>query len=352
MQGASDLVKGVYDAAARSPLVAAAGVAAAGAVLYVWRKKGRRVCTITVPATTANLACGFDAFGAGFEMRMEVSAELAPQQKGTTFTYQGEGANEVSLDESNLLWKSSIVCQKKFAPGKTMPKLKIHVKNPVPFGRGLGSSATAIVAGVCLANEFLQLNLTLNQILDACLVIENHPDNLSAAIWGNGTVSGVSEDGTSMVRVFKFSDSLKAVVVVPDFQLSTDKARAVLPKTYEKEDIVFNLQRCGLLPLALGDKNPDTAMIRECMKDRIHQNQRKHLVPGLAECLALPHAADRPKHLVSTALSGAGPTILAVCTGDCEKIGKQMQAILKTKNIDSKVFVLPFTTRGTTVHWA
>jgi len=72
----------------------------AGTMLYLWRTKGRRVCTITVPATTANLACGFDAFGAGFEMRMRVRVEAAPQQKATSFTYEGEGANEVALDES------------------------------------------------------------------------------------------------------------------------------------------------------------------------------------------------------------------------------------------------------------
>lgn len=95
-----------------------------------------RVCTITVPATTANLACGFDAFGAGFELRMTVRAQLAPHATGTTFTYEGEGANEVALDESNLIWKSALVCQKKFAPSeKVMPKLTVQVKNPVPFGR-------------------------------------------------------------------------------------------------------------------------------------------------------------------------------------------------------------------------
>ena len=332
--------------------MAGAGLAAAaGAILYVLRRNGRTVCTIHVPATTANLACGFDAFGAGFALKMTVKASVQKHATATVFEYKGEGSNEVALDESNLIWKSALVCQRKFAPGKTMPKLKVVVDNPVPFGRGLGSSATAIVAGVVLANEFMDLGLTRSELLDACLVIENHPDNLSAAIWGNGTVSVVASDGTSMTRIFKLSPAIKAVVVVPDFQVNTEKARQVLPKTYKTEDIVFNMQRCGLLPMCLGDTSPNFAMIRECMKDRLHQDQRCFLVPGLDEILALPHSPDRPQGLISTALSGAGPTILALCTGNHQNIGKQMQAILKSKNITSDVYVLPFDETGTTITW-
>lgn len=354
----AETAREVFDAAARAPLVVAAGLTVAGGVFYLLTRKGHRVCTVSVPATTANLSCGFDAFGAGLELRMSITAELAPDQRETMFTYEGEGAGEVPLNETNLIWKCALVCQKKYAPDKKMPKLKIHVKNPVPFGRGLGSSATAIVGGCVLASEFLDLKLTRNQILDAALIVENHPDNLSAAIWGKGTVSGVSEDGKSMVRTFQFSGALQAVVVVPDFQLSTEKARGVLPRDYSREDCVFNLQRCGLLPLCLSEDPPDFATIRECMKDRVHQNQRKHLVPGLAECLALPHGDDRPKCLVSTALSGAGPTILALCCGsqgcwgEPEKIGKRMQDILKSKNIQSKVHVLPFCREGIIISWS
>jgi homoserine kinase len=201
----------------------AVSLAIAGGVgiLLIGRALSRKrdTLTITVPATTANLACGFDVFGAAFEFRMIVQTRLAPPaQTETRFSYEGEGADEVSTCESNLIWQSALACIKMHAPGRTMPKLNVSVKvlrsqtpshpaprhsptprlpfqNPVPFGRGLGSSATAIAAGVVLANEYLGLRLSHEQLLDAALQMENHPDNLAAALWGGAVASGVSEGG-------------------------------------------------------------------------------------------------------------------------------------------------------------
>lgn len=148
-------LKGMSEGASHSPMSVAVGAAAAvavGGLLFgAYRKaraQGRRVLTISVPATTANLGCGFDAFGAALDMYMTLRAEVAANQSATSFTYEGEGANEVALDESNMIWKSAIACQTMWAPGRRMPKLAVHVRNSVPFGRGLGSSATAIIAGV------------------------------------------------------------------------------------------------------------------------------------------------------------------------------------------------------------
>jgi len=312
----------------------------------------RDILTITVPATTANLACGFDVFGAAFEFRMIVKTRLAPPtQTETRFIYEGEGADEVSTCESNLIWQSALACIKMHAPGRTMPKLNVSVKNPVPFGRGLGSSATAIAAGVVLANEYLALRLNHEQLLDAALQMENHPDNLAAALWGGAVASGVSEGGRSMVRPFRINRRLKAVVLVPDFQLSTEKARGVLPKEYGRADVVFNLQRAALLPLALSARTLDVALVRECFKDRIHQNQRAPLVPGLRQALDLPHEGRIPE-LVATALSGAGPTILALATGRLDDVGRALQALLAQHGIQSRYFALQFADAGTTVAWS
>ena len=194
---------------------------AGGVGLYIIHRilKGKSgTLTITVPATTANLACGFDAFGAAFEFRMIIQSQLAPpSQKETKFRYEGEGADEVAKGESNLVWQSALACIKMHAPDRKMPKLNVVVKvlisnflsydlhqgvalilstqNPVPFGRGLGSSATAIAAGVVLASEYLDLRLSHAQLLDAALQMENHPDNLAAALWGGAVASGVTEAG-------------------------------------------------------------------------------------------------------------------------------------------------------------
>ncbi|EKX37569.1 hypothetical protein GUITHDRAFT_165431 [Guillardia theta CCMP2712] len=346
----------LLEIASRSPLLVAAGAATtvllSRSLLRALTAGGRRGKTlvIKVPATTANLSCGFDAFGAALGMHMLLEATAAPEQAGTCFSYEGEGANEVALDESNIIWRSAVACAAMYAPGRQMPKLRVQVKNPVPFGRGLGSSATAIIAGVVLAKEFLGLNLTQEQLLNAALTIETHPDNLSAALWGGMTVSCVNEKGESFVRSFGISKKLKAVVVVPDFQLATSKAREVLPASYKLQDVVFNIQRAGLLPLALQDETPDVKMIRECMRDRVHQNQRAPLVPGLEDCLKLPSTSGSSS-LISTALSGAGPTIIAFCQGEFDDIGRKMQETLRSKGISSRYFVLPFSCQGTQVQW-
>merc|ERR1719183_226733 len=281
---------------------------------------------------------------------MKLRAEAAPNNSSTTFTYEGEGANEVACDESNMIWKSAIACQTMWAPQRRLPKLAIHVTNSVPFGRGLGSSATAIIAGVMLANEFLDLGLTNEQLLDAALEIESHPDNLSAALYGGATASLVSESGKSMVRAYTVCPSIRAVVVIPDFQLATSKARDALPEKYPLKDVVFNLQRCALLPMALSETPCNPAFIRECMKDRVHQNQRAPLVPGLEECIWLPSTLGNPK-LVAVALSGAGPTIIAFCTGDFNTIGNKMIDTLRTAGVQSKSFVMSFTRQGATATW-
>ena len=135
--------------AAERPAVSSAAVAAlcvGGAYVgfTLAQRMFGRVITITVPATTANLACGFDAFGAAFELRMVMRVSPA---KTLQFEYIGEGAEKVARDESNLIWRSAQACMRQCAPGKTLPPLKIEISNPVPFGRGLGSSATAIIAG-------------------------------------------------------------------------------------------------------------------------------------------------------------------------------------------------------------
>jgi len=232
-----------------------------------------------------------------------------------------------------------------------MPKLNVYIQNPVPFGRGLGSSATAITAGVVLANEHLQLGLSKEELLDAALQMENHPDNLAPTLWGGVCASGVSERGRSMVRPFRIHRSLQAVVLIPDFQLSTEKARGVLPKEYPRADVVFNLQRVALLPLALSSRELNVELIRECMKDRIHQNQRAPLVPGLKQALDLPNQGRIPE-LVATALSGAGPTILAFATGKLEEIGDTLRGILREKGVESRYLVLRFAREGVTTSWS
>jgi homoserine kinase len=240
------------------------------------------------------------------------------------------------------------------------------VDNDIPLGRGLGSSGTAIVAGVMLANHACELNLPKERLLDYCVMVEGHPDNVAASLLGGFVCSYLNEKATQLPKMvwgaentvkqenipyktsacikMKWSKAVKVVVVIPKYELATKLARSVLPKLYDRSDVVFNLQRVTVLTHALGFDNPDPEVIHEAMQDRIHQHYRQELIPGLPEILALkPGFIDG---FIGACMSGAGPTVLILATDNFEAIGKKIQDIflkytdVNGKKIDSYVKVL------------
>lgn len=163
----------------------------------------------------------------------------------------------------------------------------------IPLSRGLGSSAAAVVAGVMLGNEIGHLNLSKDRMFDYCLMVERHPDNIGAACFGgfigafmkmqippsepSETLSkslGAPPEDIGSYHHFRFNPDIKIVVIIPDFHLSTVNARGRLPKTYSREDAVFNAQRCSLLPALLAETPSNSAKISEAMRDRLHQPYR------------------------------------------------------------------------------
>ncbi|KAJ1676265.1 Trihydroxynaphthalene reductase, partial [Spiromyces aspiralis] len=202
--------------------------------------------------------------------------------------------------------------------------------------------------------------------LDYCLMIEHHPDNVAAALVGgfvasylieverpaNIPASEVSQaeaadggggsplaadgdgNGSKLLppeNIGHFlrlgcSPRIKAVVLIPDFELATAKARSVLPASYSTKDVVFNLQRLAVLTTALGQPNPDPWLIYRAMEDKLHQPYRKTLVPGLPEILATMNPSNTPG-LLGVCLSGAGPTILALAADNFDEIGTRMKAL-------------------------
>ena len=224
---------------------------------------------------------------------------------------------------------------------------RIYIYSNIPLARGLGSSAAAVVAGVMLGNEIGHLNLSKDRMFDYCLMVERHPDNIGAACFG-GFVGAFmkmqippSEPIETLTRGldappenigsyhhFRFNSDIKIVVVIPDFHLSTIDARGRLPKTYSREDAVFNAQRCSLLPVLLGETPLNPAKISEAMRDRLHQPYRTDLVPGFGRVLQNMKPEAYPG-LLSVCLSGAGPSILALATSNFERIAQAMCAILR-----------------------
>ena len=217
----------------------------------------------------------------------------------------------------------------------------------IPLSRGLGSSAAAVLAGVMLGNEIGHLELSKERMFDYCLMVERHPDNIGAACFG-GFVGAFmkmqippSEPSETLSRSldappkgigsyhhFQFNPDIKIVVVNPDFHLNTIDARGRLPKTYSREDAVFNAQRCSLLPVLLGESPLNSAKISEAMCDRLHQPYRTDLVPGFGRVLQ-NLKPDAYPGLLSVCLSGAGPSIIALATSNFEQIAQAICAILR-----------------------
>lgn len=282
-------------------------------------------------------------------------------------TYEGLGKDDVPLvADRNLITQTALYvlrCHDKRAfPSNT----HVHIINPIPLGRGLGSSGAAVVAGVSLANEAGKLGLSKDRILDFCLMIERHPDNVAAALYGGFVGSYLKElnpedmkrreiplaevlpapqggedtglrppvpplDIGKHIR-FPWAKEIKCIAIIPDFEVSTAKAREVLPTSYEKKDLIYNLQRVALLTTALGQSPPNPDMIYDGMQDRVHQPYRKTLIPGLTEILQSVTPASHPG-LLGICLSGAGPTVLALATDNFEHIAEHLINQFKKENI-------------------
>jgi len=336
---------------------------------------GPRSFTIRVPATSANIGPGFDVVGLSLSLHVTLTVTISPPTSDSpasppSLTYSGEGASEVPLSPwKNLTTRVALYVLRCHNIRSFPSNLSIHVDNEIPFGRGLGSSGAAVVSGVLLGNELGQLNLSIGRMLDFALMVERHPDNVTAAFIGGFVGSYLRElDKTAMeasqvplsevlpeyppdagenwglnppvppigighyVR-FRWSDSIKAVAIIPRFELSTAKAREVLPKQYTLTDLVFNMQRLAVLTTALGQTPPDPELTYEAMKDRVHQPYRKPLIPGLSEVTSNITPSSHPG-LLGICLSGAGPTILALATGGFEAIAEDARAIFRKEGIE------------------
>jgi homoserine kinase len=189
--------------------------------------------------------------------------------------------------------------------------------NRIPLSRGLGSSSAAVVGGVAAAATLAGVSLAPEELLDLALPLEGHPDNIAPALLGGLTVATLVEGKVRCVKL-PVPDTLQAIAVIPDFRLSTVKARQALPPTVPRRDAVFNVGRVALFLAALQAGRLD--LLREAVKDRLHEPYRAPLVPGMPEVLAEGERAGA----LACFLSGAGPTLLALVAGDPGDVGQRM----------------------------
>ncbi|MGB6431671.1 MAG: homoserine kinase [Candidatus Acidiferrales bacterium] len=291
-----------------------------------------RTIAVRVPASSANLGAGFDCFGLALGLYLDVRARVvAGPPESCRVNYSGQGAESIPRTADNLIYRSALLLAER--EGFRLPPLDLDVTNEIPLGGGLGSSAAAIVAGVLIGAAFAGRRVRPERLLSCASEIEGHADNVAAALHGGWVVLAQASSGILVVRR-PWPNRIRAVVVSPDAQVDTRASRKKLSPEVLREDAVFNLQRVALFCAAIDAGRPD--LLREAMRDRLHQPQRRNLVPGLAEALEL---FKRPG-LLGVALSGAGPSVLAFADGHCQAIGEDIAAAFARHGMRSTVRVL------------
>ena len=269
---------------------------------------------LRAPGSTSNLGPGFDCLGLALTIYNRITIDEAPAP-GIEISVSGEGADILPCDGKNLFYTSAAAAAE--LAGKTLPGLRVTMENRIPLVRGLGSSSTAIVAGIYAANLLLGEPFTKIELLNLATRLEGHPDNVSPCLLGGLTVSAIKDGEVQYIRALP-SPELRAIVVVPHFEVETEAARNALPDTVPHGDAVFNVGHASLVTAAL--LKGEFKMLRTAMKDRLHQPYRAHLVPGIDKVLEAAESAGA----LGACLSGAGPTLLAFATDGGDDIKDAM----------------------------
>jgi homoserine kinase len=254
---------------------------------------------VRVPASSANLGPGFDSFALALPLLAEF--ELRPA-KTWSVTVEGDGQG-IPPDEENLFVVSARAVAN--VAGRELVAQHVTQRSAIPTARGLGSSAAAIVGGAVAANALLGEPFDRRTLLRIASEVEGHADNVAAAIYGAFTVA-LPDDGGPVATRLVFPRTWRVCLLIPGRPLSTEQARAVLPAQVSREDAVFNVAHGAALIAAV--MRADGALLAIAMVDRLHQPARTALVPALGEIIA----SAREAGAFGAALSGAGPSVLAV----------------------------------------
>ncbi len=287
--------------------------------------------TISVPATSANLGPGFDSLGLAVNLRNRI--EFKPS-RFFSVSIKGEGEGNPRLKGNNLFVSIFNEHYKRLTSKRQNFKFTFY--NNIPLSRGLGSSSAVIVAAIATAHEAAGVRVSKRRILNHALVYESHPDNITPAVMGGFNAATVEKQ-----KVFSqkkhLPDYIKAVVVIPNKPISTAKSRTTLPRSYSKENAVFNLSHTALTVAAFF--NEDWEMLRLATQDRFHQKVRMKMLP---ELFAIQKTAYEQGALMST-LSGSGSTFFSMVY---DEDAPKLQDIFTTQYPDYNVQTLDFDNHG------
>ncbi len=299
---------------------------------------GARRIRIRIPATTSNLGPAFDAVGLALQLYLHVEVSRCSDGR-SSMEFVGEDRHLVPRDETNLVWRA--MERVAGAYGRRLPPFVMRVENEIPITKGLGSSAAACLAAAAAADFLCGLALPREEWLKFASEMEGHPDNAAPALYG-GLVASISGEALVCSQA-PFPSHWTVVAVTPDFELETKKARAALPAQVSHSDAVFNVQRTAFLMSQLVQGNAEG--LREAMNDRLHQPYRSPLMPGLTEILALPQTEG----LIGVALSGAGPTVIALADSNERGVASQISRIFAKHGLKATERLLKADNAGLTI---
>jgi homoserine kinase len=291
--------------------------------------------SVAVPASVANLGPGFDILGLALQLQNEVRAQ--ERDGDITIDPGADAPAELRDPEHNLVTRAYVqACAAlKAAPGG----VHFSCVNRIPIGRGMGSSAAAVLSGVLIATALHRAPWDENDVLDCAEALEGHRDNLAAALLGG---LAISAPGAPAVQL-PVADELRAVLFIPETPFATFEARKVVPEAFSRSDAIFNASRCALLvrALAIGDH----ASLRVAMQDRWHQEARFARMPGTSAIVDAALAAGAS----GAALAGAGPSVIALTPLDPAPITAAMSATATAEGVAGRTMVLSPRNYGTRV---
>jgi homoserine kinase len=282
---------------------------------------------VRIPASSANLGPGFDSLGIALGLYLEVRYRRAERLQ---INVTGLDCPAISTQSDNLIWQ---IAQR---VGANEP-VELEINNQIPIGKGLGSSAAAVIAGVVVGG------VERSRLLDECAQIEGHPDNVAPSILG-GLVSAASDcTGIPYAIKHRLHPNIGVAVIVPDFVVPTEEARRALPLSYSREDAIFNVQRSALLISALTTGTIDA--FPTALDDRLHQPYRFSLVPGLEEMTQM-----RIQGLLGCALSGAGPSVLVFFERGFEQVCDAVRTIFARHGHAAEILFPGVAEQGIIIH--
>jgi homoserine kinase len=305
------------------------------------------VLTISVPATSANLGAGFDCIGVALNLWNTFELYHVPEQKEqVTIESYGEAADRLPKDHTNTIARV-LFEELDETLGQTAPgPLKIVCRNSVPCGSGLGSSSTAVIAGLVFAHAIARRELTSENadtlkraVLSRAVEIEGHGDNVVPALLGGLVVVTRSTNGRLLTHKVP-AQNQRVVVCVPDFAFLTTKSRAVLPPALPRSDAIHNIGHAVMTIEAL--RTGDLKLLSKALDDKMHEPYRIPAIPGAIEAreAALDNGA------VASCLSGAGPGILAFVKENHERVGEAMKNCFAEAGLNARYWILDINETG------